>query len=452
MKFGGTSVVTKKGIDTIIKVVKDNLDKDPIVVVSALSGITDLLLNFSDLPKAQYQKNINKIRLIHKELVKKVINDRKTQLLVFKYIEDQLSELSNLLREKLQTKAYLDKLVSFGEILSSKIISEALIDMGIFAKQVLASDLIVTDDNFTAAEFLPIPTQKKVKKVLIPLIANRIVPVVTGFIAATKKGETTTLGRGGSDYTASILGFALNANEVQIWTDVDGMFTTDPGVVQQARLISQISYREASELAYFGARVLHPQTIRPAIQKNISVRVLNTFNPDSSGTLITQKSTGTQGLKAIAFKRKTTLINIYSTEMLFSKGYLAKVFEIFARYNISIELVSVSEVSISVTLDENTRISEAVKELGKFAQVSIDNTVGLISLVGENLIDHSHVLTDISSLFHSNKMHIKMISFGASNINISLVTDTLNIEKAVKLLHDKLLLSGTNSFNTGVKA
>ncbi len=445
LKFGGTSVASSKRILTLCEVVQKELPRKPVLVVSALSGVTDLLLALLNASKSNSGKIIKKLREIHVALIHELFINSQLHNEVLKYVDDKLVELNTLLRKKNKEASFSDQVISFGEILSSFLIAQALNEFGLKATQIIATDLIVTNDNFGSADFEPKVTEVQVKKFLSPLIKQGVIPVVTGFIGATKNGEVTTLGRGGSDYSASILGYTLRAREVQIWTDVDGVYTADPRVVKSAKVIDQISYKEASEMATFGAKVLHPRTIRPAIERNIPVRVLNTFKVDSPGTLITQNNGRSQGLKSIAFKRKATLINIYSTDMLFSKGYLAKIFNIFSEENISIDLVSVSEVSVSVTLDDHPRINNVVTKLKSFASVSHTNSVGMVSLIGEDLIQSTHVLTDVSILLHQYKIPIKMLSFGASNINISFVVDSDNIDKAVKLIHNQILLGNTES-------
>ena len=438
-KFGGTSVASAERIRTILGIVQSQLHRRPVIVVSAVSGVTDTLLSLAQVSESQVETAIEGIRQVHERLVNDLFSQEDTRLRVMDYIDEKLREIKSTALKRNLTLEDRDELVSYGETMSSFIIAAFFNSQGIKAKQVIASELIVTDGNFTQAEFLPSETEEKTQRIITPLVEEGIVPVVTGFMGATKEGKITTLGRGGSDYSASILGFALDAEEIQIWTDVDGVYSADPRVVKSARLIPEISYREASEMAAFGAKVLHPRTIRPAIQKNIPIRVLNTFNPDAAGTFITGENV-TQGLKAVSFKRRTTLVNIYSATMLFSKGFLAKIFEVFSRENISIDLVSVSEVSVSVTLDNDQNLLQAIKELEGFTNVSVSHDFGMISLIGEGLMSSQDVLREVSELFHSNKMPIRMVSLGASDINISLVLNAQDIEKAANLVHDQLLL------------
>lgn len=327
--------------------------------------------------------------------------------------------------------------------MSSAILANALESHGINVSQVIATDLIVTNDNFGSAEFILEPTRKKIKKILMPLVKKGIVPVVTGFIGTTKKGQVTTLGRGGSDYSAAIIGFCLAVDEIQIWTDVDGIFTVDPRIVKNARPLQVVSFKEAAELAAFGAKILHPRCIAPAIKAAIPVRILNTFNPNRSGTLITTNHKISRQIKAISFKKKITLVNIYSTEMLLQKGFLARIFQTFSKYNISVDLVSVSEVSVSVTLDNRNNLEKAVQQLSEFANVSVGENFGMVSLIGEEITDSSGNIKNIFDILASRRIVPKMVSLGATNINISIVIKSDQVKKAVKYLHQNLLQSGT---------
>lgn len=439
-KFGGTSVSSKERVLNLCNIVALELKRNPIVVVSALSGVTDLLLSLPDSSKSLQEKTLREIRKKHKRLILDVLN-KNLQKEAKNFINLKLKDVTELSKEKNSSKQFLDKLISFGEIMSSFVITKALETHGIQAAQVIATDLIVTNNNFGSAEFLPEPSKRKIKKVLSPLLKNKIVPVVTGFIGSTKSGFVTTLGRGGSDYTASILGFYVGAEEIQIWTDVDGIFTSDPRIVENAKPLPSVSFQEASELAAFGARVLHPRTIRPAIKAGIPVKVLNTFNPKNEGTLITEKS-GIQGrVKAVSFKKKIILVNLYSTEMLLQKGFLAKIFRIFANNNISIDLVSVSEVSVSVTLDnDGEHVEKVVSELSEFAKVDVSRNFGMVSLIGEAITSSSKTIKEVFNILDREKILVRMISLGATNINISLVIESEKIDKAVKLLHDRLTI------------
>ncbi|OGH51343.1 MAG: hypothetical protein A3G13_01045 [Candidatus Levybacteria bacterium RIFCSPLOWO2_12_FULL_37_7] len=444
-KFGGTSVGSAKNIQTICSILlaqKENSQKHPVIVVSAVSGITDLLLFCIGTSKTVQEKNLRLIKTRHKEIIDALFFDKQLKKEAFDYIDSTLGTIKNLVKNTKVTKELSDKVISFGEIISSYLITKALQSRGVAAHQVLATDVIVTNNNFTYADFLVAQTEKNVKKVILPLIAKKIVPVVTGFIGKTVDGKVTTLGRGGSDYSASIIGYCLEAFEIQIWTDVNGVYSADPKIVKRAQILSTISYREASELAWFGAKVLHPRTIRPAVSKKIPVKVLNTFQPTKPGTLVLEKSHKFRTITAISCKKNIILVNIYSTEMLLSKGFLARIFEIFAKHNISIDLVSASEVSISVTLDNEERLQGVATELSKFTLVTVAKNLGIVSLVGEGIVTSSKTIKAIFEILDKKRILVKMVSLGATNVNVSVVVDNAQIEKSVKILHNELLLAG----------
>lgn len=443
-KFGGTSVSSKERVLTLCNIVANHIDRQPVVVVSALSGVTDLLLSLPVLPKSKLGKKIREIRSKHKDLIEDLWTGKKTRQEILQFIDDKLDEVAVYAVNETYSRESLDKIVSFGEIMSSYIISRALESNGVKSAAVLSTDLIITNNNFGSAEFLPIPTKVNLKKILVPMIKNNIVPVVTGFVGKTKKGQVTTLGRGGSDYSASIIGFCLGAAEIQIWTDVDGIFTADPRLIGNAKPLPCVSFKEASELAAFGARILHPRTIRPAIRAGIPVKVLNTFNPENSGTLIREKCNLPGRVKAVSFKRKIFLVNIYATEMLLQKGFLARVFKVFASHNISVDLVSVSEVSVSISLDNKENLESAAEELSRFAKVSITSDLGMVSLVGEEITSDTKTIRAVFDILDKEKILARMISLSAANINISMVIESEKVEQAVRILHDQLLLKQAN--------
>lgn len=435
-KFGGTSVSTQKNIAAICKIIVDQRKRNPIVVVSALSGVTDLLISLSN---SKDKKTLKSIRELHNTLINNVLGKNSHAEKAYAYIHTRLMEIASLLNKKNQD-GVKDEILSYGEIMSSYIIAQVLAASSIAAKQVVATELIVTDRTFGNAEFLEDQTRKKVRSVLLPLIAKKIVPVITGFIGSTEYGQTTTLGRGGSDYSASIIGYCLNASEIQIWTDVDGIFTADPRIVKNAKFLKEISYREASEMAYFGAKVLHPRTIRPAIRANIPVRVLNTTRPKQEGTLIVKSPHKLRTIAAVSFKRNVTLVNIYSTEMFLAKGFFARIFEVFAKYNISVDLVSASEVSVSVTLDNDEKLKEAANLLKKISSVTIERNVATVSLIGDGIATKSHVVKKIFSILEKENISIRMISLGATDINISFVISVKDLENVIKAFHDRLII------------
>lgn len=438
-KFGGTSVSSKNNIQTIVSIVtKEKKMHGVLVVVSALSTVTDLLL-----ATAAGQKDaVQAIKEKHYSLIADLFQNQEIKKELCVFIDTCLDDVLDICKVRITDKKLLDKIVSFGEIMSSRIIAQYLCTQGILSKQVIASDVIVTDSNFGSAEFLSEPTKRKAKKILLSFLGKSIVPVVTGFIGATVDGQVTTLGRGGSDYSASIIGFAIGASEVQIWTDVDGIFTADPRVVPNAYSIPEISFQEASEMAFLGAKVLHPRTLRPAVRAGIPVRVLNTFNPKSPGTSIVKKEERKSRVTAITFKRKVVLLTIKAEKMFMSKGFLAKIFDIFKEANISLDLVSVSEVTVSLTLDMVDNLRDVVKQLDKFSRVVIDEEASVVSVIGEHIGRYPHAVRDVFSILDKKNIRVKMISFSAQNRNISCVIKSTRWEDAVHALHNGLLLGG----------
>lgn len=438
-KFGGTSVSTAARIRTLCEIVSKLAKNDPLVVVSALAGVTNLLLSLPNAPSQQQKRGIHEIYKIHKLLIEDFFADKRLREDLILFINKQIDALETLVKRGNSDTEALDRIAAFGEIISSRIVADALQVSGIPAKQIIATEIIVTNNNFGSAEFLPKPSQSRIRKCLLPLVNSHIVPVITGFIGVTRDGKITTLGRGGSDYTASIVGYCLRAKEIQIWTDVDGVYSADPRIVKTAKNLPEISFKEASELATFGARVLHPRSIKPAIKAGIPVRVLNTFNHKSTGTLIVVKPKLTHPIRSICSKRNITLVNVYSTEMLLAKGFLARIFQIFARHNISIDLVSVSEVSVSVTLDNDDRLEQAVLDLERFAQVSSTKNLAIISIIGEGITTSSRTIRDIFAVLNDHNILVKMVSLGATDINISLVIDNSKVEETVPILHDAVV-------------
>jgi len=286
--------------------------------------------------------------------------------------------------------------------------------------------------------------EKRAKTQLQPMVETGEVPVLGGFIGSTLAGVTTTLGRGGSDWSAAIFGAALDAEEIQIWTDVDGMMTVDPRVVAGARVIPEVSFDEAAELAYFGAKVLHPATIKPAVEKGIPVRVLNSMNAKAPGTLVAAKrKDGASGACAIAFKKGITVILVSQPKMLMASGFLVRVFEVFERFKTSVDLIATSEVSVSLTVDNAEQLAQIKGELAKLGEVRILREMAIISLVGRGFYRHPGLA---GQLFHSlTDVNVAMISFGASDVNISFVVEEADAERAVLTLHKEFFESGAAS-------
>ncbi len=431
MKFGGTSVGNAERIKNIADIIKSNIKRKPVVVVSAVAKITDALIKLAnECAKGKGDKLLENIVITHYRILKQLSIDKRL-------LDEEIKELRNL-TNKAKSESYvdteiLDSFQSFGERMSSKIVAEQLCKIGIKAQAFNSWELgFLTDSEFGRAEPLEIIYQNlnaNIKKL-------KVVPVITGFIGKTENGEITTLGRGGSDYTAAIIGAALDADEIQIWTDVNGIMSTDPKIVSNAKIIERILFAEASELAYFGARVLHPKTIAPAMNKKIPVNVLNSLNPRGKGTTIVSKVKKNKYIvKAIACKKNITLINVNSTRMLGAYGFLARLFDIFDEYRKNVDVVSTSEVSVSLTIDNDENINNIEREIKEIANVNIAKNKAIICVVGEGMRHMPGVAGRTFTALGRNKINIEMISQGASEINLTFIVDGKDAEKAVKVIH-----------------
>ncbi len=350
---------------------------------------------------------------------------------------DRLAGALSVLREV--TPRWLDAIAATGEIISSRIVAAALTSHGLAASWVDARKAIVTGPEHMAAPPLMAETATALATTVDPLLAERRIPVIGGFVGASRDGVTTTLGRGGSDYSASIVGACLGASEIQIWTDVDGMLTADPRIVRDVQVVPHISFGEASELAYFGAKVLHPATIQPAVGQNIPVRILNSRRPqDARGTLITRDRPPTDRLlTAVASKKGVTVVDITSTRMLMAHGFLARIFETFERHRTSVDVVTTSEVSVSVTVDDPRRLAEISAALREVADVTREDEMAIVCAVGDGLQRDptfvSHLLEALGGI------PIRMVSQAAARRNITLVIREADLETALLRVHERFL-------------
>jgi len=431
MKFGGTSVGNADRIRNISDIIKNNTGKNPVVVVSAVAGVTDMLISLAEgVSQGRESSALERIKMIHLDIIKKLDLDKSLLESVFRDLERLCDETRSA---KAANPKILDNFQSFGEQMSSRIVSAQLSRIGIKSQAFSSWELgLLTTDDFGNAE--PLESCREALKNSIGKLD--VVPVVTGFIGKTEGGEITTLGRGGSDYSAAVIGAAIDAEEIQIWTDVNGMMSTDPKIVPNARTIANVSFAEASELAYFGAKVLHPKTILPAMRKNIPVRVLNSFNPENAGTLIlNEPKRSEQTIKAISCRNNTSLIHIESTRMLGAYGFLARIFYLFDKYGKSVDVVSTSEVSVSLTVDNGEGTEKILRELKEFAYVSISKNKSIICVVGDGMKDVLGMPGRIFTALSNGNVHVEMISMGASEINITFIVDARDTEKAVKILH-----------------
>ncbi|MBV8553597.1 MAG: lysine-sensitive aspartokinase 3 [Acidobacteriaceae bacterium] len=439
MKFGGTSVESQEAITRITEIVRRYESQHPIVVVSAMGKTTNKLLEIGREAAAGRREQalglVDELRAHHLTHGLAVAGAAAAEL--DRYIRAHFDWLDELVKGlsvvgELSPRS-TDAIASVGERLSSLIVSFAIRAAGVPSQHVDSRRVILTDDRFTQAQPLLEETFALLRENVRP-IANGAVVVMGGFIGSTADGHTTTLGRGGSDYSASIVGAGVDADEIQIWTDVDGMLTADPRILPGGHRIKSISFAEAAELAYFGAKVLHPATVLPAIDKNIPVVILNSRRPEVQGTRITSEAVPCRNaVKSISCKPSITILNIRSTRMLMAHGFLQRIFEIFDRYRTSVDMVSTSEVSVSLTVDNVENLESICSELRQFSEVSIENGQAIVCLVGENIRHTPGIAGRAFQVLHDR--NIRMISQGASLLNLGFVVADADLKQAVTALH-----------------
>lgn len=444
MKFGGTSVANFEAITRTIFIIGGKLDKKPVVVVSALSKVTDLLYRISD---AAASRNEAETRELLAQLRKRH-TDLAGELLAQSVLKDEAVAKVNEICDNLDSIAMAvcslgelsDRnkaiIISNGEYLSSTIIAHAMNSKGIRTKWVDARSMMVTNNSYLKAEPDMTAIMERVPGVIADAYDGMDAVITQGFIGVTKDGEPTVLGRGGSDYSASLIGMAVDAERIEIWTDVDGVRTADPRKVQNTRYLEKISFEEAAEMAHFGAKVLHPLTIEPAVRKSIPIYVLNSMNPSGKGTAILRNEFIEDGVKSVSFKENIRVINIFSTRMINTSGFLRRVFEIFSESKVSVDLISTSEANISVTVDAAERIEPVVAQLSEFADVIVDDDKSQVSVIGKNIVRLNGMLK--KTFTPLKKCNVYMISQGASFVNISFVVDREELSEVVQDLHDHL--------------
>lgn len=448
VKFGGTSVGDAAAVLRAADIVAGRRDRKPIVVVSALGGSTNALLAIAE--QASNGNLISAIRGIE------VLRDRHLRecdaLLggspvcaeVGTELGAMFDELASL-AEALSTLGHatprsMDTIAAFGELMSSMMVTEAFRARGLDAVHVDARKVLVTDDRFMQAEPKPESIADRARDIILPIIRENKIPVMGGYIGATSAGVTTTLGRGGSDYSASLIGAAVQADAIEIWTDVDGMLTADPRVIPRAQLIEEIRFDEASELASFGAKVLHPNTIAPAVRLGIPVFIYNSKNAAGKGTRITFEAPR-RPVSAIAGKTDVTVVKVRAPRMLLAYGFLRAVFEIFERHRTSVDVVSTSEVSVSVTIDDATRLDALVVDLRALGDVSIERNRGVIAIVGAGIGDRGDVMG--RALRALGDLRVHMMSLSATGINLTVIVDGMRVNEALRLLHDEFFRTGS---------
>jgi aspartate kinase len=443
MKFGGTSVEDARAFARVAQIVGARRAERPVVVVSAMSRVTDALLASVETAAAGDAEGALDSLEEHFErhtLVARILPAGARDEL-FLDIELARRELGELLRRVASDEEprppLQDGIVAYGEGLSAKLLAAVLAERTLPAVYVDARRCIITDDVHGSATPANDETYEHTRAELSPLLDAGRIPVLGGYIGSTADGRTTTLGRGGSDYTAALIGAGIEAREIQIWTDVNGVLTADPRVVPHARTISSLSFAEAAELAYFGAKVLHPKTILPAVIRGIPVRICNSRDPDQPGTgVYFDAEMSPRTVKAIAHKKGVTVLHITSARMLGAYGFLRALFEVFERHRTIIDIVTTSEVSVSLSLEDTSKIDEIIRDLRPIAAVKVESDLAVVCIVGEELRYTSGIAARIFSTLRD--INVLLISQGASNVNLTFVVAEREVEETVRRLHASL--------------
>ncbi len=441
MKFGGTSVQGISEFARVAEIVSSEKENSPVVVTSAMAKVTDALLNaFETAKKGEPDAAFASLDIQfarHLKVSERLLDEAQQDSFQTE-IHFAQNELKDLLirvsRRSLPLQMLKDAIVSYGEQLSSRLLAEVCKAKNLNARHADSRRLIVTDDEYGSAAPVWDETERLIQLELQPLINNGEIPVIGGFIAANRGGETTTLGRGGSDYSAALVGAALKAREIQIWTDVTGVLTCDPRICSEARTLKTLSYEEAAELAYFGAKVLHPKTIQPAVDLQIPVRVCNSHEPSERGTMILpQAQTTTRLVKSIAYKKGITILHITSARMLGAYGFMSAIFQIFERHRTVVDVVTTSEVSVSLTLDNTDALETVVKDLQRIGTVQIESNQAVVCVVGSGLRGTSGVAAQIFAAI--SDINVSLISHGASSVNMTFVVKEEQVTEVIKRLH-----------------
>ena len=444
MKFGGTSVEDPAAIGRTAAIVAGRvaMGKSPVVVVSAMAKVTDQLLRTAAAASSGDRTGAlaisERLRARHRDTAAVLVKDHAALVTLTNTIDEEFDALDEVLRGLAAilelTPRISDLIVSYGERLSSRIVTAAFRELGMNAAHVDARQVVITDSQFQKAVPNDALIEKKAAEILRPLLEEGKVPVMGGFIASNEAGITTTLGRGGSDFTGALVGGALTAEAIEIWTDVDGIMTTDPRVCPDALRVKTISFEEAAELAYFGAKVLHPATILPAVKKSIPVLVLNSRNAGCEGTRITSIAPHCKSpFKSIAVKKKLSIIDVVASRMLMTHGYLKSIFDIFDKHKCAVDMVSTSEVSVSLTVDSNEKLPAIAADLSTLADVKYEGQKALVCLVGEDIRGQNGMAAQVfNAVKHVN---VRMISQGASEINMGFMIDEADADEAIRSLH-----------------
>jgi aspartate kinase len=444
MKFGGTSVEDPAAIGRTAAIVagRVSMGKHPLVVVSAMAKVTDQLISAARAASMGDRTGAlaisSRLRSRHLDTACALVKNPAEAAALTRVVDEKFNALDEVLRGLAAilelTPRISDLIVSYGERISSRIVAAAFREQGINAAHVDAREIIITDSQFQKAIPQDSAIERRAHEKLLPLTAEGKVPVMGGFIASNEAGLTTTLGRGGSDFTGALVGGAVSAEAIEIWTDVDGIMTADPRICPDALRVKVISFEEAAELAYFGAKVLHPATILPAVKKNIPVLVLNSRNASCEGTRIISLAPHCQTpFKSISVKKKLSIIDVVASRMLMTHGYLRQIFEIFDKHQCPVDMVSTSEVSVSVTVDSNDKLPAIVSDLEKLADVKLEGKKALVCMVGEDIRGQNGIAAQVfNAVRHVN---VRMISQGASEINMSFMIEEDDADEALRSLH-----------------
>jgi aspartokinase/homoserine dehydrogenase 1 len=448
LKFGGTSMGSANAIEKVIAIIRKPQKKDArivAIVVSAMSGVTNELIQSAQLASAKdprYKKILKDLERRHIEVVNQLVDSR--------YHARSLADVDELFRQlenvlvgayRLQelSPAGMACIVSFGERLSGHILAAALTGRHVKCEYLNAQHVIKTDDHFESAA---VDFERTDKNIRTHFKKHPQLQIVTGFIGSTLDGKTTTLGRGGSDYSAAIVGAALDARTIEIWTDVSGIMTADPRLVSGARVVPELSFEEAGELAYFGAKVLHPKTILPAMRKKIPVKVLNTFKPEDTGTTIVAnfayRRKKSHTVDALTFKSPVAVVHVNSPDFFDGNGFIARIFEIFNAYRTSIDVVTTSVTSVSVTVEDEKNLPKITKALRALGDVSVDHGKAIICAVGGG-VNAAGVAGRMFTVLGKNMIAVEMISQASSGVSMTFVVNTPDAEKALKVLHKEYI-------------
>ncbi|TSE09614.1 MULTISPECIES: aspartate kinase [Aquimarina] len=432
LKFGGTSVGSVENLNRVKEILTSD-QEDKIVVCSAMSGVTDQLIRLVESIKFKdtdaITRNLHRLESKHSDVIDELIENQEVKNTLKDGLSSMITEMFEISSQD-YSEIINSRIITYGETLLTYIFSG-------FLNTVDVPNVLLDAKEFMYVDSVDNPNLEKVSKKLNRILENNIqssIYITQGFVCRNTKEEISHLKRGGSDYTATIIGGAINASEIQIWTDIDGLHNNDPRYVDETHPISHLTYNEAAELAYFGAKILHPQTVSPVVDKDIPVLLKNTFDPEASGTVISNK-TYRKGLKAISAKDGITAIKIKSNRMLMAHGYLRRIFEVFDNYHTSIDMITTSEIAISLTIDDTTNLDKIVKEIENYAEITVEQDHSIICIVGESVINdkNSYKLFEIL-----NFIPVRMVSYGGSNNNISILVDTKDKIPTLRFLNEKL--------------